>query len=180
MESDDVANDYDLVILSATINKFKFSRKYANAAVPVILLEGKNVDAMKMAGRGRTVEYGTNDHKDSLYPPENYIKIVRASHPLAGGFPPGLLRLYSDPGVMTWSQPAPGATIIATVPNQPEHAAVFGYEKGATMAFDTIAPARRVVFPVDYNMFTKLTDDGRTLYDALLLWSISEPGAGKP
>lgn len=174
MESDDVADQYDLVIVSAAINKFKFANKYANANVPVLLEETKNVDGMNMVGRERTVEYGTNDHKDSIYPPEAYVNVIRESHAMSGAANAGLLKLFKQPGVMGWSKPGPGALVIASIPNQPDHAAIWGYEKGATMAHDHIAPARRAVFPIDFNMFAQLTDDGLSLYNSVLLWSISD------
>ena len=167
------ASNYDLIIVSATTNKYKFGTKYTDAPVPVVLLEGKSVDAMKMAGRRRWTDYGTNDHKQSIYPPEAYVKIMRPSHPMSAGFGAGLVRMYSEPGLITWSMPAAGATVIATIPNQPHSAAIYGYEKGVTMANDAIAPAKRVLFPVDFNRFHKLSDDGLRLYRAVLLWSLS-------
>ena len=91
----------------------------------------------------------------------------------AAGFGAGLVRMYSEPGLITWSMPAAGATVIATIPNQPHSAAIYGYEKGVTMANDAIAPAKRVLFPVDFNRFHKLSDDGLRLYRAVLLWSLS-------
>ncbi len=165
---------YDLIVISATTNKYKFGMKYSDAPVPVVLLEGKSVDAMKMAGRRRWTDYGTNDHKESLYPPEAYVKIMRPFHKMAAGFDAGLVKMYSEPGLITWSIPAPGATVIATIPNQPQSAAIYGYEKGVTMANDAIAPAKRVLFPVDFNRFHKLSENGLQLYRAVLLWSISE------
>lgn len=163
----------DLVVISASTNKYKFGTKYADADVPVVLLEGKSVDAMYMAGRRRWTDYGTNDHKQSLYPPEAWVKIMRPHHTMSGGFPGGLLKIYDQPGLITWSIPAPGATIIATIPNQPKSAAIYGYEKGVTMANDVLAPAKRALFPVDFNRFHHLTEDGLALYRAVLLWSIN-------
>jgi hypothetical protein len=43
------------------------------------------------------------------------------------------------------------------------------------MAYDHIAPARRLLFPLDNDAFDDLTDDGLALYDAAVLWSISPP-----
>lgn len=163
---------YDLIVISATTNKYKFGTKYADAPVPVVLLEGKSVDAMKMADRRRWTDYGTNDHKKSLYPPESWVKIMRPYHTMAAGFDGGLVQMYSEPGLITWSTPAPGATVIATIPNQPHSAAIYGYEQGVTMANDAIAPAKRVLFPVDFNRFHQLSDDGLRLYRAVLLWSL--------
>ena len=79
---------YDLLVISATTNKYKFGRKYADTDLPVVLLEGKSVDAMNMAGRRRWTDYGTNDGKKSLYPPEAYVKIMRPFHPMAAGRSP--------------------------------------------------------------------------------------------
>jgi hypothetical protein len=47
---------------------------------------------------------------------------------------------------MSWGKPGLGATIIATLYGQPEKAAIFAYEKGATMDYEALAPARRVMF----------------------------------
>ena len=165
---------YDLLVISATTNKYKFGRKYADADLPVVLLEGKSVDAMNMAGRRRWTDYGTNDHKQSLYPPEAYVKIQRPFHTMSAGLGAGLVKMYQQPGLITWSIPSPGATIVATIPNQPQSAAIYGYEKGVTMANDAIAPAKRVLFPVDFNRFHHLSDDGLALYRGVLLWSLDD------
>ena len=166
--------DYDLIIISATTNKYKFGTKYADAELPVVLLEGKSVDSMNMAGPRRWTDYGTNDNKNSLYPPEAYVKVMRPFHGMAGGFDAGLVRMYEQPGLITWSIPAPGATIAATIPNQPRSAAIYGYEKGVAMANGAVAPAKRALFPVDYDRFHHLSADGLALYRGVLLWSLSD------
>ena len=165
---------YDLIIISATTNKYKFGRKYAEAEIPIILLEGKSVDTMNMAGPRRWTDYGTNDSKNSLYPPEAYVKVVRPFHTMAAGFDAGLVRMYEQPGLVTWSIPAPGAIIVATIPNQPRSAAIYGYEKGVAMANSAVAPARRAMFPVDYDRFHQLSTDGLVLYRGVLLWALAE------
>lgn len=40
------------------------------------------------------------------------------------------------------------------------------------MANDHIAPARRVLFPMDATRFPDLTDEGRLLYGTSLIWSL--------
>lgn len=175
MDPDSKGQGMDLIIVSASTNKYKLGTKYSDAKAPVILFEAKAVDALGMVTRRRNTDYGVNDHKESLYPPENYIDIGRPYHPLAGGFPAGRLKLYKTPGVLAWSRPPAGAQVIATIPNQPEHATMFAYEAGATMANDMVAPARRVLFPMDAPRFPDLTDEGRTVYDAVLSWSLASP-----
>lgn len=172
MEPDTHANGKDLVIISASINKYKLGFKYADTHLPVVMMEAKAVDQMNLVGRQRNSEYGVNDHKESIYPPENYIQIVRPSHPLAAGFPSGKFKLFKTPGVLAWAVVPPGAEVVAGIPNQPRHGTLFAYEKGAVMANDHIAPARRVLFPMDATRFPDLTDEGRLLYGTSLIWSL--------
>ena len=94
MEPDSRAANHDLVILSASTNKYKLGTKYSDARIPVVLLEAKAVDALGMVTRRRNVDYGVNDHKESLYPPENYVNIVRSYHPVAAGLSPGSVKMY--------------------------------------------------------------------------------------
>lgn len=175
MEPDSRAQGMDLVIISASTNKYKLGVKYADVKIPVLLLEAKAVDALGMVTRRRNTDYGVNDHKESLYPPENYVHLVRAYHPVAAGLSPGLFKLYRTPGVLAWSRPPAGAQVIATIPNQPEHATMFAFEKGATMANDAVAPARRLLFPLDAPRFPDLTEDGLAVYGAALAWLLSPP-----
>lgn len=175
MEPDSRAQGMDLVIVSASTNKYKLGIKYADVKIPVMLLEAKAVDALGMVSRRRNTDYGVNDHKESLYPPENYVSVVRAYHPIAAGMPAGQFKLYTTPGVLAWSRPPAGAQVIATIPNQPEHATMFAFEKGATMANDAVAPARRVLFPLDAPRFPDLTDDGQRVYGAALAWLLTAP-----
>ncbi|MCY3989430.1 MAG: hypothetical protein OXF94_12740, partial [Gammaproteobacteria bacterium] len=108
------------------------------------------------------------------YPAEAYVKVVRPFHTMAAGLASGAVRMYQQPGLITWSIPAPGAAIVATIPNQPQSAAIYGYEKGVAMANGAVAPAKRALFPVDYDRFHHLTADGLALYRGVLLWSLAE------
>lgn len=173
MDSESAADGADIIIISASCNKYKLGIKYHDAKVPVVLLEAKAVDALHMVTRHRNSDYGVNDHKESVYPPENYVNIMRAAHPAAGGFPAGRVKLYTTPGVLAWSRPPAGATVIASIPNQPDHATMFVYDKGAMMAYDRIAPARRVLFPMDAPRFPDLTPEGRQVYASVLTWALS-------
>lgn len=174
MEPDTHAQGKDLVILSASTNKYKIGNKYSDTNVPVVLLEAKAVDSMHMVSRRRNTDYGVNDHKASLYPPENYVTMLRPAHPLSAGFPAGRMKLYKTPGVLAWSVVPVGAEVIASIPNQPQHGTFFCYEKGAVMANDHVAPARRLLFPMDATRFPDLTDEGLQLYGRALMWASDE------
>ena len=176
MEPDSAADGADLIIISASCNKYKLGLKYADATVPVILLEGKAVDAINLVSRRRDLDYGVNEDHE-VYPPENYVNLLRSAHPITANLPTGQVKLYEMPGALAWSRPPAGATVIASIPNQPEHATLFVYDKGAMMAYDKIAPARRVLFPLDAPRFPYLTPEGRSLYAAAITWALSPTGA---
>jgi hypothetical protein len=172
MPVDDVA----IVELSATISKLGFGQKYWNTKAAVMCHEGLYSDSMRFTSRKRFVDYGehgewSKNEDDNLE--ENYLEIINSGHPLAGGLPPGLFKFTQSPGTIKWGTPLPGGVAIATLPNAPQQSAIYGYEAGATMGDGFVAPARRVMFNLDNPAFDDLTDQGRVLYDASLLWLIS-------
>ena len=174
MDPQPPAGAYDLVILSATCSKYKLANKYRDLAIPVLCLEGLFADTLRLAGRDRYVDYGEHgEEKESNDPPENYVDIVGSYHPMAAGLKPGLVQILKEPGVIKWATPSPGATVIATLPNEQEEDAVFGYEKGATMAHGYLAPERRALFPLDNPAFDDLTPQGLALFDAAVLWTLN-------
>lgn len=175
-EPDSRADGQDVVILSATNSKYKLTNKYRDAKAPVMCLEGLMADTLKMANRRRYVDYGEHgEPAESEDPPEAYLEIVNSSLPMAAGLKPGYVKFIKEADVLKWAMPSPSATIIATLPNAFRERAIFGYEKGAAMADEYVAPARRVLFPVDNPAFDDLTPEGHTLFDAALLWVISKP-----
>ena len=73
---------------------------------------------------------------------QTQVNIVDPSHPLAAGFPKGLVTVT---GSETYSQGQPvGAKIVATLANDPSQAIIFAYEKGDKGASGFVMPARRV------------------------------------
>jgi hypothetical protein len=74
---------------------------------------------------------------------------------------------------MSWGKPGLGASIIATIYGQPEKAAIFTYEKGATMDYEALAPARRTMFYMDNDSFPNLSPAGLKLFDAAIDWTAS-------
>ncbi|CAB3763565.1 hypothetical protein BPA30113_01203 [Burkholderia paludis] len=68
-------------------------------------------------------------------------------------------------------EPGLGAIAIATVYGQPGKAAIFAYEKGATMDCEALAPASRVMFFLDNDTFANLSPAGIALFDAAVDWA---------
>jgi hypothetical protein len=175
-QPDTMADGQDVVVLSATNSKYKMSNKYRDVKIPLLCLEGLSADILKMANRHRFVDYGEHgEPKESEDPPEAYLEIVGSYHPMAAGLKPGYVKYLKEADVLKWAMPLPSAVIIAILPNSFHERAIFGYEKGAAMADEFIAPARRTMIPVDNPAFDDLTEQGHALFDAAVLWTISEP-----
>jgi len=175
-QPDTMANGQDVIVISATNSKYKMSNKYRDAKIPILCLEGLMADTLKMADRHRYIDYGEHgEARESEDPPEAYLEIVGSYHPMAAGLKPGYVKYIKEADVLKWAMPLPSATIIATLPNSFHERAIFGYEKGAAMADEYVAPARRAMLPVDNPAFDDLTEQGHALFDAAVLWTISEP-----
>jgi len=173
MDRQSRARGQDLVILSGTCSKWKLANKYTDVPIPLISLEGLLSDTLHFTGWDRYVDYGEHGElRESDDPPENYLDIVGAWSPMAAGLAPGLVKFTYHPGVLKWARPLPDATVIATLPNEPREAAIFGYPKGALMAEGFIAPARRALLPLDNPSFDDMTPQGKALFDAVVLWAI--------
>jgi len=175
-EPDTVAQGEDAIILSATNSKYKMSNKYRDAKIPLLCLEGLMADTLKMANRRRYIDYGEHgEPKESEDPPEAYLEIVNSSNVMAAGLKPSYVKYIKEADVLKWATPTPAALTIAVLPNSFHERAIFGYEKGSTMADEFVAPARRTLLPVDNPAFDDLTEQGHALFDAVLLWTISPP-----
>ncbi len=175
-EPQTMADVEDFIMLSATNSKYKTTNKYRDAKIPIMCLEGLMADTLKMAGRRRYIDYGEHgEEKESEDPPEAYLEIVNSNHPMAAGLKNGYVKFIKEADVLKWATPPPSATIIATLPNSTHERAIFGFEKGAAMADEFVAPARRTMFPVDNPAFDNLTEAGHALFDAAVLWTISPP-----
>ena len=175
MAPESVAAGMDLVMLSSTCSKYKLANKYVGVKTPVIALEGLLSDTLHFAGRARYVDYGEHgEEKESEDPPTRYLDIVGAWSPMAAGLPAGPVAFTLHPGVLKWARPTPDAIVVATLPGSPTQRAIFAYPRGATMADGFVAPARRALLPLDNPTYDDMTDQGKALFDAMVLWSISD------
>jgi hypothetical protein len=161
----DAALDTDLVILSSTVRSRDLLGAYRNVAAPMLTWESDLLDDLGMSAKHVDTDFGKVEK-------ERYIWLVNAPHPLAAGLPAGVLNVYEKPAAMNWGKPGLGASTIATVYGQPDKAVIFGYEKGATMDYESLAPARRVMFFLDNETFTNLSPAGLKLFDAAVDWAM--------
>ena len=137
---------------------------YRNVPVPLMTWENDLLDDLAMTGKRLGTDFGMAEK-------EHYLWMVNAPHPLSGGVPAGVAVGYAKDAPMGWGKPGLGASIIASVAGDPSKATIFGYEKGATMDYETLAPARRVFFFLDNETFPNLTPTGRKLFDAATDWA---------
>lgn len=161
----EAARDADLVILSSTIRSHDLLGAYRNVPVPLLTWENDLLDDLAMTGKRAGTDFGSVDK-------DRYVWLVNAPHPMAAGLPAGVVDVYEKQAPMSWGRPGLGATVIATLHGQPEKAAIFGYEKGATMDYEALAPARRVMFFLDNETFPNLSAAGLQLFDAAVDWAL--------
>lgn len=162
------ANGEDLVIISSVVSaRDMVGTPLRDVAVPLVTWESDLFDSLRFTGQKKGEDFGEIEH-------EHYVNVVNAPSPLAGGVPAGKRWVYPRDDEMGWGKPGPGATIVATVAGEPTHAVVFAYEKGATMDYDFIAPARRVALFLGNRSFEKLSADGNAMFDAALDWAVGE------
>lgn len=159
-----VAADADLVVISSTVSSKNVQAGWRTLDKPIVTWENDLLDDLAMTGKRHDVDFGETGR-------ERYLWIVNAPHPIAAGLPAGTTNVYGKQAPMSWGKPGLGASIIATVYGQPDKAAIFAYEKGATMDYESLAPARRVMFFLDNDTFVNLSPAGLALFDAAVDWA---------
>lgn len=129
--------------------------------------ENDYLDDLAMTGKRIDTDFGEVEK-------ERYLWLVNAPHPLSAHLPAGTRNVYKAQAPMSWGKPGLGATIIATIYGQPEKVAIWGYEKGATMDYESLAPAKRLMFFLNNETFPNLSEDGLKLFDASVQWLLKK------
>ena len=158
----------NLVVISSSISAHKLEAKYAHVKLPIVTWESYLLPHMGMTGLKEDGDFGTLKKN-------RYLWMVNAPHPLSAGLGHGLRNVVKRGTSMNWGKPGLGATVIATLPGAPDKALEFAYEKGATMDYENIAPARRVFLFLDNDSFTDLNASGVKLFDAAIAWAAANP-----
>jgi hypothetical protein len=162
----DLAHDANLIIISSTVSSKDVLPGWRALPVPLVTWENDLLDDLAMSGKRHDVDFGETEK-------ERYLWMVNAPHPVSAGLPAGTVNVYGKQAAMSWGKPGLGASIIATVYGQPDKAAIFTYETGATMDYETLAPARRVMFFMSNDSFANLSSSGQRLFDAAIDWAIA-------
>jgi hypothetical protein len=156
-----------LVVLSCSMQSSKLATTFADAAVPVIVLEHFLLDDLGMTADG--TGHGFQNKVTAL-------SLMATDPVLAAGLPAGDLTVYQRVGEMFWGVPGPGAIKVATVQGNPERVLYFAYPAGAMMVTRP-APAKRLHFffavhapPPVSDLY--LNDNGLKLLGGALDWSL--------
>lgn len=156
----------DLVLISESVDALEIGTKYRNLDIPLVDMENDLLADLGMTGQKNGRDYGTDEN-------QRFLWMVNAPHPLSAGLAAGIQNVIDDEHFkMNWGKPGLGAITIATLRGEPDKAAIFAYERGATMNDETLAPARRVSLFIWQDVFTHLRPEGRSLFDAAALWAV--------
>jgi hypothetical protein len=159
----------DLIVISESVDAINVGIKYRNTAIPLLTFENDLLGELEMSGFKNGVDYGTDDN-------QRFIYVINAPHPLAAGLSAGFQNVLTDEHYkMNWGKPGLGAITIATLRGEPNKAAIFGYESGATMNGEFLAPARRVSFFLWQDTFEAMRPEGLALFRAAVLWAVTPP-----
>ncbi len=161
------ANDVrhaDLIIISSTVSAKDVPAGWRTLPVPLVTWENDLLDDLAMTGKRHDKDFGEAEK-------ERYLWLVNAPHPIAAGLPAGVVNVYKRQAAMSWGKPGLGATIIATLYGEPEKAGLFAYERGATMDYESLAPARRVMGFLSNDTFDNVSAAGLALFDAAIDWA---------
>lgn len=159
----------DLIMISESVDALDIGAKYRAVAIPLITMENDLLPDLGMTDQKSGRDYGTDDN-------QRFLWMVNAPHPLSAGLAAGVQNVLTDEHFkMNWGKPGLGAITIATLRGEPGKAAIFAYEKGATMNGEALAPARRVSLFIWQDVFDNLRPEGQALFRAAALWAVSHP-----
>jgi hypothetical protein len=153
-----MATGTDLVIISESAGP-QVMAKYTMVTMPLICADSGLFVALKMAA---TVGVANNVTQVA-------ITATGMAHPLAGGMMGSVVVVGANTPA-SWGTPAAAAERVATVPNQANQVAIFGYPSGAMME-GLAAPAKRVGFFATDAMAAAMNEAGWKLFDAAVDWA---------
>lgn len=154
----------DLVILSESARSREIGTKFRDVAVPVICSEPWIFTKLGMTGQTKRIDFGRKSRQKEMI-------ILNSDHPLCASCSQKV-QVSQRCFYMGWGIPGENAIAVAALPGDPDKCTIFAYETGTEMP-GCVALARRVGLFMFRNTAECLTDDGWSLFDAAVDWSIS-------
>lgn len=163
---DNDLSDIDLVIIAESVRSADIAGAFKAVDVPVIVMDSFLYDDMCMTGSVLDTDYGLTLGVGS---------VAFTDAAAIGLAYSGATTLHSVNHSQAWGDPSNEATIVATVDGDAAKAAVFFYEQGDLLADGLPASASRIAVPFFNNAADSWTDEGRALFDAVLIKALEAP-----
>lgn len=164
---------YELIFISPTTSSEKMphaqAERYRHTKVPIVNCEAALLGRLGMTGLRPAADWGAaTAGKDAV------VAVINQTHPMQAEIPNGPFSPFKGPvREINWGKPGVGAIKIAMIPGHREQFAVFGYDKGAVMDYQFVAPARRIMVCLPDGGFDQLTEGGRHMLNGALTWALS-------
>lgn len=170
-QTSDVTPGIDAVFISGSVAASQIGDVYRYVPVPVIFSENAILDDLALSDDAA----GQYANIFGAIAGQTNLVIVNPAHPMAAGLS-GEVTVYQTPSQGRFNAALTNAhmLVIATAPNEPGRAVIFGYEKGACM-YGITAPARRLSMFVPETDSTNWNANGQALFDAGITWALSAP-----
>jgi hypothetical protein len=146
-------------------------KSFKNLPVPIVLFYGRAYNMNGQSAWMTPVTSGGGNQPSGEYE-GTQVTITATNLALTAGLT-GTVTIATSSMHMSWGNPQSSSAIrVATIPDEPNSAAVFAYPPGATMDDGQVAPAARVGFFFDGVDGGEMTADGYKLLDAVLDWAV--------
>ncbi len=157
----------DLIFISESITSSSIGDVYLDSTVPVVNCEAWAYDDMGFAAGDADLGNANGDT----------LTIVNLDHPITQGFPEEV-KVYNIVDKILSAKMQGDVEVLAVRPDDPLHATISVYEKGAkTLTGETKA---RHINLFSHVGWTSVTDDGWELIERSVLYALGELLAVKP
>jgi hypothetical protein len=150
----------DLIVISPTVDSTTLGDRYRMVALPMVVMRAEQFAALGMTG-SQPGDFGTASGTEVLVTPAGAVHTIGLGEP-------GLRQIAPAPIRLPFGVPAAGATVVATLADNPDRAAVFFYEQGAAMS-TLVAPHHRV--GVFFDGDDDVTAAGEALIERAIFWA---------
>lgn len=151
--------DIELIVISSTSKADVLEERFAETPVPVVVLD---VDLFRFMGLSEITENSASKITE--------LDITGPGHPLAAGLI-GRVSVCSEEMSIYYGHPGEKAIVIASLPGEPEHAAIFAYEVEEEMSDGFRAPARRVAMTFKDDIIDEGTGKMWALFKQAVRWA---------
>ncbi|SEL80476.1 Por secretion system C-terminal sorting domain-containing protein [Aquimarina amphilecti] len=158
------ANPFDMALISSTVDPRELGNDLEGARVPLMTWNPFMYNKLRMVTGELNTGFGITEQGFSS------ITITSPEHPMA--VDSGMeTSIYSISQSLPFGNPTDEAVIIAKAGTKP---ILFGYEASIDI------PSRRVAFPLRDQFMHLLTDQGLSMFDAAVLWTLHGGDADTP